>query len=536
MGLVVLLVALLGACAVIGAEERPAPGGIYREAVVGQPLSLNPLLHPVDPVARDVGRLLYAGLVRVVDGGTLAPDLAREWAIAGDGLTYTFRLQPLARWHDGQAVSSADVLATIALLQSPSYQGPAELAAAWRGVRLEAPDPQMVVFRLDEPSSLFLHACSIPILPRHLFGADGKADLLRHPNSFAPVGAGPFRLHSVDEEGIRLVRHESYAGRRPMLEEVHLRFYPDRAAAEQALGAGAVDGLAGISPPRLNSLDHADMLSTREAPLDGFQTMLLLNQDNPVLADQSVRRAIALGLSRRALVDSGIVGHAVPAYVPVPRYSSAYSLALEVDGDVARATRLLEEAGWLGSPIRVRNGRELRVELSAVAESRQVALAEALAGQLGALGFRATVQPVDFLDLFRERLMPRRYDAALIDVWPGGSDPDLYLMWHSSQRERGLNFAGYGSEAMDRVLSRSRTEVDPSRRLEVTAEFQRIWAEDVPSVVLASPLLVYTISSQILGVRLGTVPEPSARFQHIAEWYVRTQRVPTIPGLGGLGS
>jgi len=264
--------------------------------------------------------------------------------------------------------------------------------------------------------------------------------------------------------------------------------------------------------------------------------MLLLNQANPVLADQSVRRAIAIGLSRRALLDSGIVGHAVPAYVPVPRFSSAYSLALEVDGDVARATRLLEEAGWLGSPIRVRNGRELRVELSAVAESRQVALAEGIAGQLGALGFRVTVQPVDFLDLFRERLMPRRYDAALIDVWPGSSDPDLYLMWHSSQREGGLNFAGYGSEAMDGVLSRSRTEIDPSRRLEVMAEFQRIWAEDTPSVVLASPLLVYTMSSQIRGVRLGTVPEPSARFQHIAEWYVRTQRVPTIPGLGGLGS
>jgi hypothetical protein len=45
-----VLVALLGACALMGSEERPSAGGRFREGVVGQPLSLNPLLHPTDPI------------------------------------------------------------------------------------------------------------------------------------------------------------------------------------------------------------------------------------------------------------------------------------------------------------------------------------------------------------------------------------------------------------------------------------------------------------------------------------------------------
>ena len=45
-------------------EERPAPGGELREAVVGQPLSLNPLLHPNDPITRDASRLVFAGFGR----------------------------------------------------------------------------------------------------------------------------------------------------------------------------------------------------------------------------------------------------------------------------------------------------------------------------------------------------------------------------------------------------------------------------------------------------------------------------------------
>jgi ABC-type transport system substrate-binding protein len=132
------------------------------------------------------------------------------------------------------------------------------------------------------------------------------------------------------------------------------------------------------------------------------------------------------------------------------------------------------------------------------------------------------------LDLYRERLGARRFDLAIAGVSLGTNDPDPSWLWHSGQRGEGLNFAGYANPAADDLMARARAELDPVRRSEDLASFQQIWENDVPSVVLASPLLIYTTSSTIHGVRLGTVMVPSDRFQHVDEWYMRTQRLPVI--------
>lgn len=528
LSIAILGVALLAACALVGTEERPASGGVYREAVVGQPLSLNPLAHPNDPIARDVGRLIYSGLVRTTDGINIVGDLAREWATTPDGLTYTFKLRAEARWHDGQAVTSADVLATVALLQSPAYAGPREVADIWRGVRAEALDASTAVFHLALPFAPFIEACSFPILPRHLFGADGTANVLDHPNSYSPIGSGPYRVQSVDGAGISLIRHEGHSWGRPLLDEVQFRYFADARAAATALEDGTVDGFAGTSRLDIAAPNGASAsLASHEGPLFGHQIILFIRQDNALLSEPAVRRAIAQGVDRAQIVESALGGQAVAAFGPVPAYSWAYSAAIERVPDPARAGRSLDEAGWTGTP-RSRSGRELRVELATSTDGREMAVGEVVTGQLAALGFRVNFQPLDPLDLYRERLGSRRFDLAIAGVSLGTSDPDPSWLWHSSQRVEGLNFAGFSNPLADDLLARARADIEPARRLQDLVSFQQLWTDDVPSVVLASPMLVYTLSSQIRGVRLGVIPEPSARLQHIDEWYVRTQRVPVL--------
>lgn len=518
----------VGACALVGTEERPAPGGVYREAVVGQPLSLNPLLDPTDPITRDVSRLAHAGLVRVTDGGEIRGDLATGWTTSEDGRIYTFQLNPRARWHDGAPVTSADVLATVALLQSPRYPGPQELARLWRQVRAETLGPYTVQFHLSEPYASFIEACSLPILPRHLFGPDGGLGLEEHPASYRPVGAGPFRVRSIDERGIVLARFEGYPGARPLLDEIHLLFYPDMAGALRGLAAGEADGLAGLSRGDLAGLPNVQRLVVREAPLQGHQTVLLVNHANPILGDPRVRRAIALSVARDALVEGPLGGQGVAAYGPVPAYSWAYAKDIEVSPNSALASELLDQAGWVGPPVRSRDGRGLRLQLVAPAVDRSLALAEALSAQIQSVGFRIAVQPVEPLDLYRERVLPGRYELALLGVWLGRVDPDPYPLWHSSQRGDGFNFAAYQSPLADRLLAQARTDGDPGRRLAALGAFQKLWVEEVPSVVLVSPLMLYAMTRHILGVRLGVAPEPGARFQHVAEWHIHTQRLPVL--------
>jgi len=423
---------------------------------------------------------------------------------------------------------TADVQATIALLQAPTYAGPPELATLWRSVRVEAPNQATIRLTLAQPYASFIEACSVAILPAHIFGADGSADLHEHPGSYQPVGAGPYRVAASNADAIALIRHERYHGTAPFLDRVELHYYPSAAEALRALASHQVDGFAGAPASELAAVDTSGGIVVREAPIQGQQLILYLNHANPILADPRVRRAIALALDRRVLVSGPLHEVAAPAYGPIPAYSWAYQPAVELPPDESMARRLLEEAGWTGSPIRARNGRSLELQLVESADDRSIAIAELVRRQLEPLGFRVVVQPVDSLDLYRERMIPRTYDLALLNVWLGSVDPDPYPLWHSSQRETGFNFAQYQGPAADAALVAARSTDEPGQRLTALATFQTLWAADTPSVVLATPVLAYAMPAGLRGVRLGVVPEPSARFQHLAEWHLRTTRVPAI--------
>jgi peptide/nickel transport system substrate-binding protein len=526
--LIVIALAAVAACAILSTEERPADGGTFREGVVGQPLSLNPLLHPTDPIVRDLQPLIFAGLVRVTEGGRIEPDLASEWTTADQGRTYRFKLRR-ATWHDGQRVRSADVVATVGLLQSGVSAGSPELTDLWRRVRVEAPDADTVVFHLDEPFAPFIEACAVPLLPQHIFGGDPNLDLAQHPASYAPVGAGPFKVQSLDPGGVVLTRHDGYPGQKPHLESLQIRYFPDAASARDALLAGAIDGFAGLSRGDVGSLSSAAFV-VRDPPLGGHQTQLVMNTRNVLLSEPRVRRALTLAIDRTALVNGPFATQAIPAYGPVPAYSWAYDQEVEQASNPSLAMQTLEQAGWTAGRPRRRDGQTLTLRLFTTLDERQIALGRAIADQLEAVGARAELAPTYVLDLYRERLIPRQFDLALVGVWLGTRDPDPYALWHSSQATNGFNFASYSRPEADRSLELARSDGDPTRRFAALTAFQQQWMEDSPAVVLANPVLIYAVGKQFRGVRLGILHDPGDRFQHIAEWHVRTERVPVLPG------
>jgi peptide/nickel transport system substrate-binding protein len=101
----------------VAPEIAPTSGGVYSEGLIGSFNRLNPVLDYGNQVDRDIDRLIFSSLFRFDDRGLPVNDLIESMGISQDGLNYNFSLRQNVAWHDGQPLTSADVIFTVELMQ-----------------------------------------------------------------------------------------------------------------------------------------------------------------------------------------------------------------------------------------------------------------------------------------------------------------------------------------------------------------------------------------------------------------------------------
>ncbi|MBI1884841.1 MAG: hypothetical protein HYS09_00730 [Chloroflexi bacterium] len=506
-----------------GKEEK---GGRYVEAVIGVPARINPAFASLNQVDRDVSSLVFSGLTRLGLSGEILPDLAESWETSKNGRVYTFHLRSGVSWHTGSPFTADDVIFTYSLLADPDFPGDPALSQLWQQVECVAPNKLTVECRLPQPFAPFLSFTTIGILPQHVLKGTTAEELASSTFNLSPVGTGPFRLVEIDETRAVLRRFDSYYGALPQLLDIELFFYPDHQAAMTALFRGEVNGLIlgpNVSQEDLDSLAAVDNLRLYSANSTAY-TALYLNNEAPALVNKNVRQAIAYTVRRDDLISGLLSGRAVRADSPIAPGTWASSPDIEpYQPDLEKAHSLLEKAGWKlnDDNVRVRKGVELRISLLTDADVLRRALAEDVGRQLRHVGIQVTVVSLGATELVRNYLLPHRYQAAIFGFDPG-YDPDPYPAWHSSQiSEGGRNLSGYVSEEADKLLENARKTIDISRRQALYYEFQEVFNEDLPSLLLYYPVYNYFVDASIENVRLGPVFDPSIRFATVSAWTVK---------------
>jgi len=180
-----------------GANDPATATRPYVEGALGAPGSVTPLTARTQ-VDRDLVALLFSGLLRNGPDGTIVPDLAERWSVDATGTAWTVDLREDARWHDGEPVTSDDVLYTIRTLQDPSYTGPS--SNSWSEVTVSSSGPRRVVFTLQTPLGGFLQALTQPLAPAHLMSDVPVDALADDPFGRQPVGSGPFALVELTDK------------------------------------------------------------------------------------------------------------------------------------------------------------------------------------------------------------------------------------------------------------------------------------------------------------------------------------------------
>lgn len=536
-----LIVAALLAMALAGIASRirqeptmvavPDLGGTYVEAVVGNPNYLNPVLLQFNQVDRDLSSLIFSGLTRFDETGQLVPDLAESWDVGDGGKSYLFHLRQDVRWHDQTPFTAGDVVFTVKAMQAQDFQGSPDVADLWRSVDVQQVDDYTVRFTLKEPFAPFLEYTTVGILPHHLYADSlGKA-MTGSPYNLKPIGTGPFRMTKISSEGITLEPSADYYGPAPHLAQLQFRFYPDYASALAGLQKGEVDALPYLEPQDVATLSADQKLQVYSAPDYLKYSVLFLNNSNPLFEDKAVRQAVSYAINRDKIIQTVLSGQGLPGKGPISPGSWAFDpKAGSYDYDPKKAEALLDAAGWRdtnGDGVREKDGATLSFVILTNDDQRRIKVGESVAEDLRKVGFKTEVQAASWADLLKNYLTPRTFVGALAEQWLLTADPDVYSLWDSSQiGNGGFNFAGSSNQRADQILEEARSTVDKARRQQLYSEFQSVWTDEAPSVILYYPKFNWAESRNIKGVNLSFMVDGSSRFRNVAGWYVKTKMVP----------
>ena len=502
-----LSVATLLVVACSSPEKGDAPagdvGGALTIALPAEPGTLMPPLVKFSH-EKEVADQLFDALAEIgpslntLGDADWTPRLADSWQWAADSMSITFKLNPRARWHDGQRVSAHDVRFTLGLIKDPRVGARAMTSVADID-SISVPDSATAVvwFSRRSPEQFYNVAFNVVPVPEHLLRDADPANLAAHPQARSPVGSGPFKFVRWEPRTlIEVAADTTHALGRPMLDRVIWMLNPDVVAALVTVLAGDIDVLEIVSPDGMARIAaQSEVLAVPYTnPNYGYMGFNLRDQRNPerphpLFGDRELRRALAMALDRRTLLKNVYDTLAWLGAGPVSRMvATADTSAAMVPFDSTGADRLLDSLGWRdqnGDGVREKGGRPLRFGLMTPASSAgRRRYAELIQAQLKPHGVQVDVDIADMAVVG-----PRMYDSkfdAFLNNW--GSEPSpraIRDQWHTLPvKQRASNLQLYGNPVVDAAIDSAMTEPDAARsRAHYRKAYQGI-IDDVAAVWL----------------------------------------------------
>jgi peptide/nickel transport system substrate-binding protein len=285
-------------------------GGRLVESMLGTFDSLNPLIvrgvavQQVRGLPFERGLVLESLMARGVDEPFTLYGLLAKTVETDDARSYvTFRLDPKARFSDGQPVLADDVLFSWALLRDKGRPNHRQYYS--KVAKAEVLDPLTVRFDFGGPPDreLPLILALMPILPRH---ATDPATF-EETSMTAPMGTGPYRVASVKPgASVTFARNPDYWGRDlPVnkglwnFDEIRLEYYREANGEFEAFKRGLYDFRVETEPLRWH--DGYDFAAARNGEVIRETTkismpqpsqFLVFNTRRPVFSDMRVRQAL----------------------------------------------------------------------------------------------------------------------------------------------------------------------------------------------------------------------------------------------------
>ena len=467
----------------------------------GEPATLDPNRASVASAAdASVVRQVFEPLLRFDEGLVPQPAAADSYDVSDDGTVYTFHLRRDARWSDGQPVTAqqfafswkrlldpalkaeyAPLFVDAGIVGADDYNANRVATPAKVGVR--AADDYTFEVRLNQPFG------ALPALAAMWVGAPIRPDLAAaDPDGWAQdpstyVGNGPFMLSDwIHQEHVTLVPNPQYAAHgnwpRPALSRVTVSMSANGEDDYAAFKADQRDWTV-VPDFEVNAALNDPGLAGQARQYSELTTFWIqVNMAQPPLDNVLVRRALARGIDRTALVRDLTAGLSIPTTSVLPPHMPGFELGLghELSFDPTGARALLAQAGFLQSP-------EPRLSFSLPATPANLRRAEFLRSQWHD-NLRLDVE-LNLMEAseYERALADGQYDLALGGWSADYPDPqDWFSALFGCQGA--FNRTGYCNAGFDQLIARADASSNLEERLRLYSQAQAMLTQDLPVVPL----------------------------------------------------
>ncbi|MEP7233841.1 MAG: ABC transporter substrate-binding protein [Ignavibacteriota bacterium] len=468
----------------------------------------------------------------------MIPWLASLPEVSADHKIYTYTINPLAKWSDGQPVTGEDVMFSFKTVMDPMLIDASSLRNYLNSVdsiSYVGGDKMKVAFYINQPYFMMDRVIGggyVSILPKHIFDKKGWTDQLswadlksaNYPKTGAMkeladymassgldrdpknmIGSGPYLFKewiTNDKVTLKRAAHywsENIAWGEAYPDEITFKTITDQNAAVTALKAKDIDFMELVNPPS-NWLAISQPFIKKDTPYYNVYTYLAWNKERSIFKDKKVRWALSHLVNRDEIITNVLKGMAHKVESPIiftqPNY---YDGLKPVSFDVAEAKRLLAEAGWGDSDgdgilDKVIDGKKTPFKFTFIVNAgnevrKQVLLI--VSEQLRKVGITADVQALEW-SVYLENLHTHNFDATYAALAGNASEDDPYQTWHSSQtKNKGSNWHSFINAEADKIMEENRTEFDFGKRKDLMKRFVEVMYDEQPVTFLwAQPQLM----------------------------------------------
>lgn len=456
-------------------------------------VNLDPSLGSGDPEIT-FNMAIYDYLIDTAADGSLTPNLAQEWDISDDGLTYTMSLVEGATFHDGTPFTSADVVYTFNRLKE--VESPA--LSLLGNFEVAADGDNTVVFTLEQPNADFA------------FGLSGNQTFILKDGTTEPnvlgegddiyanfVGTGPFVLTDfVAGESATFTKNADYWWDAEVgVDSLVLVFIDDAQAQLDAVKSGSVDFIYKVSFDRIPELE-AEGLNVLVANGNRHPVIRVRADEGRLGEDVRVRQAFKLATDRELLnldlFDGvAIIGNNDPIG---PKYGPLYDDSIVQEYDPQAACDLLAEAGFPDGL-----GADEPIEFHVVDAFNY--------GDMGVLLQQQWAEGCINVELLIEPENVYYGDDGWLEVdlgvtgWGDRPTPQEYLAVAYAS-DGAFNESHWSNEELDALIAEASVTADVEARAAIYSEISQLFAEEGPIIVPFFAPIIGATGEDVEGVAL----------------------------------